>query len=133
MARYGILTGVLQCMQALRLSAAVCFRALHELETGCSAHSSVQKAARELADACCRRLGAAFERETVSGDKELQAALLRYLGPLHQMLNNRQRRQLFVRLPLAVVRVGAVQVTAAGPALFVREQHKRRCRWLHAA
>lgn len=93
------------CVQASELPPPVCLGLLDEMETGCSPHNSVQAAAKELEVACFQRLGAVLRQGGAAADRDLQAAVLRYLGPLHEMLNDRERRQLFTGLPYETVRV----------------------------
>lgn len=96
-------------MQASQLPAAVCLTLLHELDTGCSAHDSVQAAAHQLASLSYYSMFTTLRAPATIADKEVQAALLRYLGPLHDMLNDLHRRQLFMSLSFETVRVSAAE------------------------
>ncbi len=94
-------------MQAHLLPPSVCLTLITEPETGCSAHSSVQVAADQLATLCCNRLGALLAEAPAlrPSHAQLHAAVLSYLGPLHCMLRDDARRQLFARLPFWMLRV----------------------------
>lgn len=96
------------CTQASQLPAIVCLTFLNAMETGCSAHDSVQVAARQLASACYYRVFTTLREPATIADKDVQAALLRYLGPLHEMLDDSQRRQLFMCLPFNTMRVSVL-------------------------
>lgn len=104
------------------LPPSVCLSLITELETGCSAHSSVQAAADQLVALCCNRLGALLAEAPalLPAQIQLHAAVLSYLGPLHCMLRDDARRQLFAKLPFWMLRVrwvGAAGDRYQAPAL----------------
>ncbi|KAI7843256.1 hypothetical protein COHA_003090 [Chlorella ohadii] len=93
-------------IQVQLLPPSVCLSLITELETGCSAHSSVQAAADQLVSLCCNRLGALLAEAPalLPAHIQLHAAVLSYLGPLHCMLRDDARRQLFAKLPFWMLR-----------------------------
>ena len=121
------------CTQASQLPAIVCLTLLHELDTGCSAHDSVQAAAHQLASLSYYSMFTTLRAPATIADREVQAALLRYLGPLHDMLNDHHRRQLFMSLSFETVRVSAAKrcnACTAISAALAAQAAALQCVWL---
>ncbi len=102
-----------QLPQADQLSAASCLELLTQLETGVSEHDQLRALGARLLAAACQRLSKLLgEDAAVRGDAAVQAQLLAFLGPLHHMLNDTVRQDLFIKLPFEVLRVRTCQCTA---------------------
>ena len=94
--------------QAADLPATTCLLLLSTLDTGASEHSALQAAADRLLAACCERTGELLEADSAtSANADVQAQLLRFLGPLQHMLNDQRRRELYRGLPFEMLRVRA--------------------------
>ena len=90
----------LRPLQADQLSAASCLELLNHLETGVSEHDQLQAMGGSLQVAACQRLSKLLaEDPAVCSDAAVQAQLLAFLGPLHNMLNDSRRPELFLGLP----------------------------------
>lgn len=94
-------------LQAAELPATVCLRLLSVFDTSASEHAILQAAADRLETACFKRTRKLLAAEgPTRADTDVQAQLLRYLGPLQDMLNDKQRLKLFGGLPFETLRVG---------------------------
>lgn len=89
------------------LSCATSLALMSVLEPGCSTHGGVQAAADQLAELCAKRVRKALAADPhlATGDANVQALLLRYLGPLQDMLNEEKKWAFFIKLPFVVLRV----------------------------
>lgn len=76
---------------------------LSALETGASSHDSLQAGADRLAAAIWKQL-------------------LQYLGPLQDMLNHDERRQVFVSIPFGLLRVSYKLSQYVGASPFIEPQ-----------
>jgi hypothetical protein len=93
-------------LQAAILPASLCCTLLVPLDSGMSEHAAIQQEADRLLAACCARFGSLLATDaTLAADASVQAPLLQFLGPLQDMLNNQARRDLFRRLPFALLLV----------------------------
>ncbi|PRW39125.1 secretion system E [Chlorella sorokiniana] len=91
--------------KADQLPAAACLALLSHLETGVSEHAELRSLGSNLlAAACGRTLQLLSQDAAVRSDAAVQAQLLAYLGPLQHMLNDLQRRDLFLSLPFELLR-----------------------------
>lgn len=99
-------TGCVSPVQAATLPASLCCQLLVPLGTGMSEHAAIQQDADRLLSACCDRMASLLAPDaTLAADAGMQATLLQFLGPLHDMLNSAARRGLFRRLPFALLQV----------------------------
>ncbi len=94
--------------QVDELQLSTCLRLVRELETGASGQGEVQALADKLLQRTGKQMATLLQEEgcrEVLADGQLQGELLTFIGPWHDMLNCRLRRELWLALPFELLLV----------------------------